>query len=497
MSVFSVNQFTGGMNDWLHPGLLDEKTAQYLLDAGIETGKLAAVKTPSLLAITDPVRFGHYGTRDRSIVKWYNRFYWSQNNKNVSPFYGGNAENYLGIPYPAAQPSLSLGTPGAGDVGLTGSYRYCMTYVNANGWESACGSLSSYWVEATLANNTVTVTDPGSWPDSISYIKVYRTTDEGAEFYHIGNISTEGGTLVDNATSDIDLVFFSPLESADNYPPPEGGKFLTEANGVFYLLVDDKLYFSKTGNPHAWPPLQWIGIGDRGTGMTTEFQGVLVFTINNTFRITGGGNIETVTKSLIPGNQGCANYRSIAHVSNAPIWLSNDGLCMWDGSNISIISNKVLKTTALQVKYAVSANDVYILFLLNGAIVFDRRNGNVFRKLSFSCDYAWYDGSTDRLYMQKNGLLYEYGTGAKNEWVYTSPYIGGSDLTIKHFLEVLISCSAGFVLTVYVEGQSIFELTVLSGGRKRVTLPLSATGRYMHVKIRSKGDLSELAATFK
>ncbi len=27
MSVFAVKQFSGGMNDWIHPELLDDKTA--------------------------------------------------------------------------------------------------------------------------------------------------------------------------------------------------------------------------------------------------------------------------------------------------------------------------------------------------------------------------------------------------------------------------------------------------------------------------------------
>lgn len=497
MSVFTVNQFTGGMNDCIHPGLLDEKTAQLLIDTEIDNGKIKAIKMPEQLIITNPEMFNHFGTRNRNVVKWYERYYWSQNNKNTMPYYGGNKESYLGIPYPLIQPTLTTGTPEAGEKGLTGDYRYCMTYVNVNGWESACGALGDYWKEITLSNNTVTVTDPGSWPDDISYIKVYRTTDKGADFYHIGNITTEGGTLKDASTSDIDLVFLSPLTAMNNYPAPEGGKYLTENGGVFYLAVGDRLYFSVVGNPHGWHPLQWIGIGDTITGITPEFQGVLVFTRNNTYRITGAENIATVTKVLIPGNQGCINYRTIAHVSNAPIWLSNDGLCLWDGQSIQIISNKVLKTTALQVQYAVSANDAYILFLLSGAIVFDKRNGGVFRKLSFTCEYAWYDSKTDKLYLQKNGNLYEFGTGIKTEWTYVSPYIGGSDLALKRFDEILFTCSAVSKLSVYIEGVKKHEISIQNSGRQRIKLPLSTIGRYVHIQLQSKGELSELAVTYK
>lgn len=497
MSVFAVKQFSGGMNDWIHPELLDDKTAQLLVDAEISSGKLSPVKLPESLSLTDIEKMGHYGTRERSVVKWYSRHYWSQNDKNEAPYYGGNIENYLGIPYPNIQPTLSTGTPGSGEVSLSGNYRYCMSYVNENGWESACGALGDYWKEIALTNHTVTISDSGNWPDGISYIKVYRTTNEGSDFYNIGTINSPGGTLKDAQTSDIDLVFNAPLESADNYPPPSGGKYLTESGGVFYLAVGSRLYFSKVGSPHAWPTLQWIGLGDTITGITPEFQGVLIFTANNTFRITGADNIATITKSLIPGNQGCVNYRTIAHVSNAPIWLSNDGFCLWDGQNVQIISNKIIKTERLQVKYAVSANDVYMLFLLSGTIIYDRRNGGVFRKLSFSCDYAWYDGNIDRLFMQRNSALYEFGTGNRTEWTYVSPYIGGTDLKFKSFTELVISCSAAFKLGVYIEGEKIFDLNVSGAGRQRIKLPQRAIGRYAHIQIQSKGELSEFAVIYR
>lgn len=490
MATFTTNQFNGGMNDWISPSLLGKNMSQYLADAHVDNGKIGAEKEPKLLTLTDPTKFGHYGSKDRSTVKFYGRYYWSENNRNSSPYYSGDVEN-LGVTYPSVLPTLAEDGVGI----LDGTYNYCMTYVNTNGWESAPGGLSGWKSSITVASKKVKITAPATFPTGIVKVKVYRTVKEGADFYGIGEIATAGGTLSDN-TTDLDLVFGNILDTEDDYPPPDGGKYLTENGGVFYLAVGDRLYFSRQGNPHAWPTLNWIGVNDIITGISKEFQGVLVFTVNSTSRVVGADDIATITVSKIPGDQGCINWRSISQVSNMPVWLSNDGLCAWDGSTLSLISKGVLKTEHLQVSFAASANDTYYLFLVDGAIVFDRRNGNVFRKLSVSCEYAWYDGDADKLYMQESGKLYEYGAGVALTYTYLSPYIGGSELTNKRFNELIITCAGAFDIEVFLEDVSHFTLSIPTGGNKRIKLPFTTCGRNISVQIKSKYELKELAVSF-
>lgn len=490
MSIFNITQFTGGMNDWLDPTLLDEKSAELLVDADISDGKISPVNHPGRLFTNDLTDFGHYGNKNRSAVKWYSRNYWSENEAYSPPYYGGDVEN-LGVPYPENHPVV---TTASGS--LTGAYRYCWCYVNENGWESApCAENGDLWVDVTLTSQNAVITAPATFPDGISYIKVYRTADKGADFYCVGEITVAGSTFTDSM-SDADLLTQEAANTFHNYPPPEGGKYLTESGGVFFLAVRDKVYFSVQNNPHAWPTLNYLGFDDVVTGITAEFQGVLVFTTNNTFRIIGASDAATVMKTLIPGNQGCVNYRTISHLSNAPVWLSNDGICLWDGENLTMPSQKVLKTEKLDVKYAVSANDVYYLFLKNGTIVYDLRNGGIFRKLSFTADYAWYYSDRDKLYLEIDGELYEYGTGEVGTFKYRSPAIGGSSLTMKTYYEIVFSCSDSIKVIGEVDDIVAFELNVSYGGRKRVKLPFGTVGRNMQVQIESSGKLTELAVLF-
>ena len=489
------------MNDWLHPSLLETNTAASLVNADESSGKIVPIKRPIRMTISDPVQYGHYGTRDRSLVKWYNRFYWSNNTALTSPYYGGNEENYLGIPFPAysgssANVAIEESTPESGEPGLDGSYKYCVCFVNPNGWEGAPGSLSEYETAISISGKWAKITVTWDSEDArISYAKVYRTGDKGADFYCVGEIHTSGGNLVDK-TDDTILTMLNPLVSTYNYPPPDGGKYLCEYGGVFFLAVDSLLYFSIQGNPHAWPQVQYLSFDDTITGIVPEFQGVLVFTKNKVFRVVGADSPDTVTKTYIPGNHGCINFRSISVLSNAPVWLSNDGICLWDGNSITIPSYQVLNTNYLGVKYAVSANDKYYLFHTSGGIIFDRKNGDIFYKIDFSCDYAWYDGDNDCLYILIGDALFQYGRGNNLTFRYVSGNIGGDEITQKIFEELLISCDGESDISIHIEDVEKFSIRV-PAGRNRVKLPFSAVGRYLSLHIRSSEKLNEIGITYE
>lgn len=496
---FTAIQFSGGMNDWIHPSLLNTNVAAKLINAEVDNGKLKPIRQIYPQKISDPVEYGHYGNRDRSVVKWYDRYYWSNNAALAEPFYGGNVENYLGIPYPAysgENPNVSISTemPQNEEAGLSGIYKYCVCFVNENGWEGAPGSLDEYEKIISLSSQWASITV--TWNnEKVSYAKIYRTGDHGADFYCIGEIRQSGDSIIDK-TDDTTLTMLNPLSTEDCYPPPEKGKFLCESGGVFFLAVGSLLYFSVQGNPHAWPTLQFLSFDDTITGIVPEFQGILVFTKNNAFRVVGADSPDTVTKTFLPGNHGCINFRSIACVNNAPVWLSNDGICLWDGNTISIPSYQVLKTDFLQVKYAVSANDRYYLFLVGETIIFDRKNGDIFYRLNFSCDYAWYDPDNDTLYLQINNAVYQYGGGKNLTFEYLSPQIGGTELSYKVFHEILVSAKGDFQISAFVDDLEILNQN-LPQGRQRIKMPFSATGRFCQIQIKSNAEINEIALFYQ
>lgn len=491
MASFFTNQFTGGMNEVVSPALLDEKSAALLYNTDLTTGKISSIKMPLKIEASSPEQLRHYGSVGRSVVKWYERRYWSENNSISSPYYGGDVENYLGIPYPDYNKNVVISKV---EGELTGEYKYCVTFVNINGWESAPGAVLDYEREVTLDKNFATVTV--SWDDAkIHYAKIYRTADHGADFFCVGEVTQSGEKFVDK-TTDYTLAGLEPLGSIDNYPPPEKGKYLCESGGVFFLAVGSTLHFSVLGNPHAWPLLNFIDCGDIITGITPEFQGVLVFTANNTYRITGADSAETLTKSLLPGNQGCASYNSIAQISNAPVWLSNDGICLWNGESVNVISRQIMNTTRLQVVCAVSANDCYFLFLEQGAIVYDHRNGDVFSKLDFTCQYSWYDADGDVMYLQQSDGIKIYGAGQTGTYTYLSPEVAPPEAEYNYIREVVIVIDGKASVTLSQDGKSVFSVALKTAGKHRLKAPYNTLCRNSQVKVVGTGTLREIGVIY-
>ena len=495
MNTWTANLFSGGMNDWIDPSLLESSQAAELVNADISSGKIVSMKRPVPIAETDPVKLGHYGTKNRSVVKWYDRYYWSDNTAVGSGYYGGYPENFLGIPFPVytgqdANVSIAAAEPGNDETGLTGTYKYCVTFVSENGWEGAPGSSEEYETSVTLSDQAAAVTV--TWSDSrVSYAKIYRTTASGADYYNVGEIHTSGNTFTDT-TSDETLVMLNPLTTVDNLPPPDRGRYLSEYNGVFFLAVGSLLYYSVQGNPHAWPVLQYLNFDDVITGIAPEFMGILVFTKTHVWRVVGAESSATLTKTYIPGNHGCVDFRSISVLNNAPVWMSLSGICLWDGSNIQVVSYRRLITGYAGVRYAVAAFDCYFLFMTSGCIVFDRRNGDVFYKLDFSCSHAWFDGNENLLYIQTAAGIYQFWKGELLTYRYKSPVIGS--VKACKFKELEISISGTGKAAAWADGIRVMDIQLRSG---RNRLKLGAVGRNFQVEVSGIGGLQEIEVKYE
>lgn len=483
MKNFAVREFTGGMNNHISARLLSENTAQLISNGEVSTGALKSIQDVEYSGSTDPEGLGHYGASNRSVVQWYGRSYWSINDAEGSPYYGGN-EAVPGITPPSAPPVVvAYGT------GLTGTYRYCWTYVNANGFESAPGTGDTWFDLIVLTNEGGRYTVP-TLPSGVSSIRIYRTVDEGNDFYYVNeHDSDDSGMSFTDTTSDLDIMMRETMATQYHFPPPDEGKYLTEYDGVFFVAVDDRLYFSEVGNPHAWKLLNWIGIGDTITGICNGFSGILVFTANRTNLVTGT-DATTIMRTELPSNQGCPNYRTIAYILNAPLWISNDGLCMWDGQQVHLLSHGRYEINFTPL-HAVSGNDRYYLFHDSGAMCFDRRSQDVFRELDLTCSYAWYDGDGDVLYFLKDdGKIYVFG-GDDMQVNYSSPEFGGSAITLKQGRRIFLDATGDIEATFRVDGDAQSSITFKGRRRRWEYLPSSIYGRTFQVDLSFSGTLYE------
>jgi len=427
MEDINVLDVFGGANNFYEQDRLPEKCAWKIHDCNLEQGVIVPVKEDALLQDVTSVNTGHYGAINRSVVKLFGNYYWSINDALSEPYYGASLYT-MGIKPPEVLPTVAEEV--VAENALSGSFKYCITYVRG-GFESAPFKQSdAYYVAIEVEDKGIRVTLPQNIPADVQQIKIYRTMNNDGTFYLVDYVDAGALSYLDTLSDD-QLLLNLPIDSLYNYPPPASGKYLCSHDGVFFLAVDDKLFFSELANVHAWNPSNYINIDDTITAIVPEFIGVLVFTSNRVYRVTGN-SVDNISKTEIPTRQGCLDYHSCATLSNAPMWISNDGLCTWNGQSIILLSHGKYKIPN-DYKFAVSANDKYYLFCDTQTIVYDQRNSGIFYSLSNTANYGWYDVDVDRIYLSRNNVIYVMEGGKKNKTatIETRVYYPGSYFSLR------------------------------------------------------------------
>lgn len=502
MGQIELNSFVKGLNNFLDPANIGTEFASDLVNVSLERGILQSTNGNRLTSFTDEAELNHYGKANRSVAKQFGRHYWSINDATQAPFYGGD-EMDLGIQPPKELIRLSVidasevengdGEEGSEEVfNLSGEYKYCYCYV-VNGYESAPAEFNKDYYSLAVVKKGKIQLYFDSIPEWVQQVKIYRTIDSGAEFYSLALLNRNtvlGSTYVDNL-SDTDLLFGEPMESLYFLPPPDGGKYLIENQGAFFCAVDDKLYFSEIFNCHAWNPSNWISFDDNITGIVAEFQGLLVFTRNRVYKVVGN-SIDTIEKVDIPTHQGCLNYRTCATLSNAPIWLSNDGLCVWDGQNVSLLSHGICKIDNTPL-FAVTANDCYYLFGKQNTIVFDKRLGGCFYRLAVVADYAWYDADLDKIfYRYEDDIIQLFGSQHRNLSVYVTGLLGINTSNVE-YRKLRVNSSNGYKVNLYnPSGRMLYSKEVTDSGITEIYLPTSNWNSGLYFSFYFSGEIKEI-----
>lgn len=503
MGQLELNSFAKGLNNFLDPANIGTEYASDLLDVSLDKGILHSTKGNRLTSFLDETELNHFGKANRSVAKQFGRHYWSINDATEAPFYGGDIMD-LGIQPPKKLIRLSvIEAPeednGEGEEGteeevynLAGEYKYCYCYI-VNGYESAPAEFNKdYYTSAYVKRGKIQLYFD-SIPEWVQQVKIYRTIDNGAEFYSLALLNRgqiAGATYEDNL-SDTDLLFGEPMESLYFLPPPDNGKYLIENQGAFFCAVDDKLYFSEIFNCHAWNPSNWISFDDNITGIVAEFQGLLVFTRNRVYKVVGN-SVDTIEKVEIPTHQGCINHRTCATLSNAPIWLSNDGLCMWDGQSVKLISYGICRIDNQPI-FGISANDCYYLFGKNDVIVFDTTIGGVYYRLSTKATYGWYDADLDKIFYRNDSDIFILFGSTIDNYSYYSTGLLGSKFSKNEFRKLRVVSSNGY--TVFIKdrkGRVFYKQTVEDIGISEIYLPSSIWLNGCSFMFQFQGEIREI-----
>jgi len=197
-------------------------------------------------------------------------------------------------------------------------------------------------------------------------VEVYRTTNNGAVLYYVGEV-TNGTTSLADTVTDNTLInneaLYTMDGSVDNDRPPKCKYLHGTSDFVYYAhayevgadgsdlqLQPQRLYQSKRGNPNAVPGSFYVDMEEPIVGVSSIRSIPIVFCQNSIYRIDGFyddlGRGGMVAKK-ISDRVGCSGHLSIVQSLEGLFFAGNDDFYFTDGYQVEGTSGRKqkIKTT--------------------------------------------------------------------------------------------------------------------------------------------------------
>lgn len=145
-------------------------------------------------------------------------------------------------------PATACKAAEGGGTGLTGAYKYKITFVNRDGYESNPSAASN---AVTVTNKNVSLTDIPIGDSTIVERKIYRTKSNGAVFYYVDTLENNTATTYSDAKGDTGL---TSLMLDNNNIPVNCSLVYSFLTYMFYVFMDE-LWFSKATEPESVPAI--------------------------------------------------------------------------------------------------------------------------------------------------------------------------------------------------------------------------------------------------
>ena len=367
MSSIVVRAFSG-LRPISDPTLLDPGEATVANNARLVSGALAPLKgvtTLKALTKTAPQTIFRYGTSAVETEHWlefladtdvmsspiaadpHGRLYWTDGNTpkyapsslilSGGSFPGGSYN--LGVPAPAAAPTISSFTPPP-SASQTETRVYVYTYVSAYGEEgppSAASASATLDPSSSATISGMSVGPGGSY--NIASKRIYRSSTVGntAEFQFVAEIPVATTSYVDTKSQ---AQLGELLPSSEWFPPPAGLKGLKAlANGAAIGFVGNTAHLSEPNLPHAWPHEYPIDTQIVGVGV---FRQSAVLLTNGRPYIMSGADPQAMSPERMELEQACVSKGSIVDMGDGVIYASPDGLVSIGSSGIQVVTSKLL-----------------------------------------------------------------------------------------------------------------------------------------------------------
>jgi hypothetical protein len=502
MPTISLKAFSG-LKPIVDPTLLANGEATIASNLKLISGALSPLlgtTTLKALTKTTPATIYRYGTASAETDYWleftaqtdvmkspvlnnqYGMLYWSDgvqakyapNSAILSGSTYPGASYNLGIPAPAATPSASGTAASAAAQSETRTYVY--TYVSAYGEEgppSAASTPITINPTAAVTVSGMSVAPAGAY--NITAKRIYRSSTVGnqAQFQFVAEIPVANTSYSDTVTQ---ANLGETLETESWYAPPANLKGLKMMAGNIALgFVDNTVYASMNGLPHAWPYKYPIDHNIVGIGVFS--QSAVILTDGYPYTMSGV-DPETMTPERMKLPQACLSRESIVEIGDGILYASPDGLISIGSAGVDILTKGMFSPVQWRAYNPASFKAVvyenrYIAFFTRangtrGVLILDFSGASapvtecdINSATAVTAVYA--DPRTDTLYMAQgtNIVRFDRGSAMTYTWrskVYRQAY------AINYGYGQVVADAYPVTMKVYADGVLKVTKTVTSSG---------------------------------
>jgi hypothetical protein len=272
-------------------------------------------------------------------------------------------------------------------------------------------------------------------------------------------------------------------------------KFLKEANNFFFAVgtestpdnrygsatnkADSFLFVSEYNNPRSWPLTGYVEFDASITGLASYPGELIAWTPSGTFRVTGS-RYDQMRKSRLATTEGMpiGHHRSIAQVGRYLVWVSQSGICFYDGDKVTNLTRGRFSTWTMQGSgiHAGQYDDTYYVvdstetgyavdFALEGFPVTEIDLTEDLPTPTNEVTSSTYFGDTlppVLVYKPSENKLYSRrgvieGSQNRGSWSYkTRAFDGGSFGSLKLVRNVTLNGTGSGQVQVYLDGKPAF-----------------------------------------
>jgi hypothetical protein len=263
-------------------------------------------------------------------------------------FWDGTTWRNWGIVAPAAKPTFTLT---AGTLSPFTGYTYVYCYVNTvTGHVSAASPVSAN--TGCVTNQSFVLSYTASADPQVNAIWIFRTADGGGLFYFLASVANATSTYTDNLPdTSLNNLIVAPL-TPNNAPCPAGSSLVCWWDGRPWVASKNMVYW-------ALGPQTTTGVGEQSFNLSTNFfklpigvtgfaptsQGLLIFTRDMIWAVTGSGGIYFINP--FQSNLGIANPNAVTQDGDLIFFVTTRGQCFSISSSLAELGQPIRQQIAL------------------------------------------------------------------------------------------------------------------------------------------------------